>query len=160
MDLTTVDLARLHPLDPRPFYRAVLDDPKAGDEALGDHDIEHRPGLVWNAAIKTIRLWFGHHRPGNRPRQGLLNLYQQVYGGTYDYTPLPLDVIALYIDLTFDAKAADELQHVDMQLLCTVALMLPSPIARHYAWRPGEREAHITTLALFDHTFTDTERHA
>lgn len=152
MPLEHLHLDDRYPLDPRPFYRAVLASPNDGDRELGHHDINHRPGLVWNAAFGCIRLWFHGRRPGRKPRQGLINRIADTYAGT-EHDPVPLVTIGHYIDITFDPQQhVDNLKGQGMQRLGETALLIPYPIAHHYAWRPGEREALITSLALFDHT--------
>lgn len=149
------DLDHLYPIDPRPFYRAILTDRAEGSALLDEHPIDHRPILVWNAAMKSITHWFGHRPPGRKPRANLLSHYGAACEWLREEIGIDaLPVIETYIRATFDPKTSiKQLVKVPMDPLCETGLSIPAVIADHYAWKAGEREALIMTMYLFDHTF-------
>lgn len=152
-DVTSIDNPA--PIDPKPFYRAVLTSHAAGAAAIDEHPLEHRPGLVWNGAIKSIKHWFRYRSPGQRPRNALLALYAAEaadFETTYGFDPLP--IVVLYIGVAFTPdRHVPLLAKVPMEASGEVGLAVPAVIARHYAWRAGEREALIASMSVFDHTF-------
>lgn len=148
------DIDHLYPIDSRPFYRAVLTNRAEASELLDEHPIDHRPILVWNAAMKSIAHWFGHRAPGRKPRKALLAHYESECAWLREETGIDaLPVIETYIKATFDPKTSiKQLVKVPMDPLCETGLSIPAVIADHYAWKAGEREALIMTMYLFDHT--------
>lgn len=150
--MTSID--KPHQIDPKPFYRAVLTSHAQGGDALDEHPLEHRPGLVWNAAIKSISYWFNGRRPGRKPRDGLLALYAGEaadFETEFGFDPIP--IIVLFLGVPFEtARYAPLIAKLPMEVSGEVALAIPSVIGNHYAWRAGEREAAIATWCRFDHT--------
>lgn len=153
-DVTSIDIDKLHAIDPKPFYRAVLSSHAEGGDAIEEHPLDHRPGLVWNAAIKSISFWFGGRRPGRRPREALLDRYaaeRASFEAMLGFDPLP--TITLYLDASFHPdRIVPRLAQVPMEVSGEVGLLIPSVIGAHYPWRDGEREAWVVAMSLFDHT--------
>jgi hypothetical protein len=152
------DLDNLYDLDPRPFYRAVLAGDPDTDALLDAHPIDHRPILVWNAAFKSIKHWFGDRSPGRKPRQGFIDRCAPA-------------CVELEAEMSFDAATIIEryiwaafqpevgialLVKIPMDPLCETGLIIPSVVGAHYEWKnKGEQEALIMCMYLFDHTYRD-----
>lgn len=152
--MTSIDIDNLHEIDPKPFYRAVLSNCCDASDEIDKHPMEHRPGLVWNAALRSVRHWFRYRSPGQRPRDGLLALYAgecDWFEEAHGFDPLP--TVALYIDAPFNPeKIIPKLAAVPMNVSGEVGLMVPTVIGDHYPWRAGEREALVVSMSLFNHT--------
>jgi hypothetical protein len=152
------DLDHLYDRDPRPFYRSVLSSTTGASDLLDEHPINHRPILVWNAAMKSIRHWFGDRSPGRKPRQAFIDLC--LPGCAWIEAEMHIDaatVVDRYIEATFHPKdAIPRLVKIPMDPLCETGLVIPSVLGSHYAWKnEGEREALIMCMYLFDHTYAN-----
>jgi hypothetical protein len=135
-------------IDPKPFYEAAMTSYFLADERLSEHPIDHRPLLVWRAAFDTIKRYFSHQSPGVFRRGEALRLF------IHDWGDEAVDIVSLYIDVAFhpDGRSNKLLSATDMQQLCHTGLKIPSTLAFHITWRPGELERHIASMCAYDHT--------
>lgn len=135
-------------IDPKPFYDAVMTSYFLADERLSEHPIDHRPGLTFRAAFDTIKRYFSYQSPGVFRRAEALRVF------IHDWGDESVDVVCYYIDVAFHphGRSAKLLAATDMQELGHTGLKIPSTLAFHIAWRPGELERHIATMCAFDHT--------
>lgn len=136
-------------LDPAPFYRAALTDTSLADQLLDQHPIDHRFGLVFNAAIRTLQQCT-QPDPDDESRTRMLEVLCNDWG-----TDLR-DVFDLIITVAFDPDnptLSSRISGMDRQDLGQGALCLPASVSKRLHWTPATFEALIDQLCAFDHTF-------
>lgn len=135
-------------IDPKPFYQAVMTSYELADERLVEHPIDHRPGLTFRAAFDTITRYFSYQSPGVFRRASALHHFVAAWGDE------PIDIVVDYIDVAFHpgGSSSKRLASNDMQLLGHTGLKIPSVLAPHITWGPGELDRHIDRMCTFDHT--------
>lgn len=140
--------SHMNRIDPKPFYEAAMTSYFLADERLSEHPIDHRPILVWRAAFDTIKRYFSYQSPGVRRRAGALQLFMNDWGDE------DIEVASWYMDTAFHphGRSATMLSKTDMQILGHTGLKIPSTLAYHITWLPGEIERHIDSMCTYDHT--------
>lgn len=155
---TPFDIDHLYTVDSRPFYRSVLSTATGAADLLDDHPLKHQPVLVWNAALTSIKHWFGDRGPGRKLRHAFIDLC--LPGSAWIEAEMHIDpafIIERYIEAAFNPKdGISRFVKIPMDPLCETGLIIPSVVGNHYPWKnEGEREALIMAMYLFDHTYVD-----